>query len=81
MTFATIVTPRGMSLGVRTERVKGASNCLPASSSPTTPIITQRAPRPATFMATLATPPGAISSRRTTSTGAGASGEMRLTSP
>ena len=53
----------------------------PAVSSPTTPTKMQRAPRLAMLRATLPAPPIVTSLRCTASTGAGASGEMRPTSP
>ena len=46
-----------------------------------TPTKMQRAPRLATLRATLPAPPITIDSRLTAMTGAGASGEMRSTSP
>ncbi len=53
----------------------------PASSSPTTPTNRHRAPSAAMLRATLPAPPITTSSRPTAITGAGASGEIRSTSP
>ena len=50
-------------------------------SSPTTPTKRQWAPSDAMLRATLPAPPMTDSCRLTASTGAGASGEMRDTSP
>ena len=58
-----------------------AMTSRPASSSPTTPTKMQRAPSVAMLRATLPAPPIATSLRFTAITGAGASGEMRATSP
>jgi len=58
-----------------------ATTSRPAPSSPTSPTKMQRAPSEATLRATFPAPPMAISLRLTASTGAGASGEMRATSP
>ena len=53
----------------------------PAVSSPTSATRSQRAPTATTFCATLAAPPRACFRSRTRTTGTGASGEMRSTSP
>ena len=53
----------------------------PAASAPTMPISTARAPSEATFWATLPAPPSTLRRRSARSTGIGASGEMRRTSP
>ncbi|EXI68790.1 MAG: hypothetical protein AW07_04349 [Candidatus Accumulibacter sp. SK-11] len=61
-----------------------ASSCCrlcPASSSPTTDSSETRAPSAATLRATFAAPPGRSSQRSMRTTGTGASGEMRATSP
>ena len=52
-----------------------------ASSMPTTPTSSAPAPRAATFCATLAAPPSTARRASAFSTGIGASGEMRRTSP
>ena len=53
----------------------------PASSAPMTPTRIARAPNAATLWATLAAPPKLARAAVTRSTGIGASGEIRLTSP
>jgi hypothetical protein len=45
------------------------------------PATAQRAPRDAMFSATLAAPPAVHESRAISTTGTGASGEMRVASP
>ena len=62
-------------------RARSAFSFAPASSSPTRPAKMQRAPRAAMLRATLPAPPTLVSLRWTAMTGAGASGEMRDTSP
>ena len=53
----------------------------PASSSPIRPRISVAAPRLQAFSATLAAPPAVQVSRRMSTTGTGASGEIRVASP
>ncbi len=53
----------------------------PARSSPMTPTREARAPSARRFASTLAAPPSRADSRRMSTTGTGASGEMRVTSP
>ena len=56
-------------------------NSAPSASSPTTVHRPARAPSATRHFATFAAPPSMNSSRSTASTGTGASGEMRSTSP
>ena len=63
------------------EAASKRSSTRPASSTPTTDSKATRAPRAAQLRATLAAPPGRSSTRSTFTTGTGASGEMRDTSP
>ena len=53
----------------------------PASSGPMKPATVHRAPSAARFSATLAAPPAVHVSRAMSTTGTGASGEMRVASP
>ncbi len=62
-------------------RESSAFSCAPASSSPIRPTKMQRAPSEAMLRATLPAPPILVSLRCTAMTGAGASGEIRDTSP
>ncbi len=62
-------------------RARSAASDDPASSSPTTARSAAFPARALTLRATLAAPPGRSSVRFTCTTGTGASGEMRLTSP
>ncbi len=52
-----------------------------SASLPQKPACSTLTPRPTRFIATLAAPPGALVVRTERSTGTGASGEMRSTSP
>ena len=61
--------------------VRRSLRCAPSASSPMAPTITGTAPSEARFMATLAAAPGMSLSEVTLTTGTGASGEMRFTSP
>src|SRR5688572_11978482 len=63
------------------KRRKPSRKRFAASSAPTTPTTVPRAPRASKFASTLAAPPRWIDSRRTSTTGTGASGEIRVTSP
>ncbi len=53
----------------------------PAKSSPTKPTTHAFAPSATRFASTLAAPPRCVDSRRMSTTGTGASGEIRVTSP
>src|SRR6185503_14610884 len=53
----------------------------PAASLPITPTTDPRAPSATRFASTFAAPPRCTDSRRTSTTGTGASGEIRVTSP
>ena len=66
---------------MRLSFASSAFSFAPASSSPTRPTKMQRAPSEAILRATLPAPPILVSLRRTAITGAGASGEIRDTSP
>ena len=66
---------------IRSSCASAAFSFLPESSSPIRPTKMQRAPREAILRATLPAPPILVSLRCTAMTGAGASGEIRDTSP
>ncbi len=68
-------------LSIRLSCASAAFSLAPASSSPISPTKMQRAPREAMLRATLPAPPILVSARWTAMTGAGASGEIRDTSP
>ena len=68
-------------LSIRLSCASPAFSFAPASSSPISPTKMQRAPSEAILRATLPAPPISVSLRWTAMTGAGASGEIRDTSP
>ena len=68
-------------LSIRLSCASAAFSFAPASSSPIRPTKMQRAPSEAMLRATLPAPPILVSLRWTAMTGAGASGEIRDTSP
>jgi hypothetical protein len=68
-------------LSMRFSPASCAFSLRPASSSPISPTKMQRAPSEAILRATLPAPPILVSLRCTAITGAGASGEIRDTSP
>ena len=68
-------------LSIRLSCASADFSAAPASSSPISPTKMQRAPSEAMLRATLPAPPILVSLRRTAMTGAGASGEIRETSP
>src|SRR6185437_11852580 len=68
-------------LSMRSSRASATASCAAVSSSPISPTKMQAAPREAILRATLPAPPILVSLRWTAMTGAGASGEIRDTSP
>ena len=75
------IEPSRCRLASTPSRLSSRAISAPASSRPTTDSSLVRAPSAAQLRATLAAPPGRTSSRCHSTTGTGASGEMREASP